>query len=64
MIAAATKFNGSPRRLIGQFQTIRGAAVFELDYRDRNTQWVAGDNSAGARVAQAIDCLNSGPDGA
>ncbi|MEU8112774.1 hypothetical protein [Micromonospora sp. NPDC048947] len=60
MNAGGAPIADSPRSLVGQFQAIPGAAVFELDYQDRNQQWVAGTDNAGTRVAKAIDCLAEG----
>jgi hypothetical protein len=57
--AGPGSFRGLPRSLVGQLQAIRGAAVFELDYHDRNTDIAMLPDSATARATgqRTITCV-------
>lgn len=44
------------RSLIGQIQSVPGAAVFTFDYRDLSTRWVD-DPKLGPALGDLIDCL-------
>lgn len=44
------------RSLIGQLQTIPGAATFSFDYHDTSARWVD-DDANGPALGTAIDCL-------
>ncbi|MER7568290.1 hypothetical protein ABTZ93_35830 [Streptomyces sp. NPDC097941] len=44
------------RSLIGQFQSLPGAAVFTFDYHPYSARWVD-DSHLGPALGKAIDCL-------
>ena len=47
----------APRSLIGQLQSLPGAAVFTFDYHDFSANWVDHEK-LGPALAAAIDCLH------